>query len=77
MMLNSQRPYRSYLLRLWQEYHEGKSIWQASLESAQSGETKVCCDLLELVEYLAQQTQIADREYEKEVINHLLKDWQV
>lgn len=57
MITNPQRPYRSYLLRLWQIYEEGRHIWRASLESAQTGEVRHFATLAELIAYMAQQTK--------------------
>jgi hypothetical protein len=70
-----QRPYRSYLLRLWQVYVEGRQIWRASLESAQTGEVLHFANLRELTAFLVQQVRAADQQYEEEVISQLLKDW--
>jgi hypothetical protein len=71
-----QRPYRSYLLRLWQVYDDdGHLIWRASLESAQTGTLIHFSDLMDLVTYLMQEAQDADHHYVEEVLNQLFKDW--
>ena len=75
MSINPQRPYRSYLLRLWRVYQDGYPIWRAALESAQTGELIHFANLLELTRYLVQQVQIADQQYEEEIVKRLLKDW--
>lgn len=75
MTTNQQRPYRSYLLRLWQVYADGQHTWRASLESAQTGEVRHFANLQELVTYMAQQTQAAADHQEMEVLKQLLQDW--
>ncbi|MFN8489178.1 MAG: hypothetical protein U0350_16445 [Caldilineaceae bacterium] len=74
MSINQQRPYRSYLLRLWRVYQDGYPIWHASLESAQTGEVNQFANLRELTHYLVQQVRAADQQYEEEVVSRLLKD---
>jgi hypothetical protein len=70
-----QRPYLSYLLRLWQVYQDGQQIWRASLESAQTGALLYFANLAELTAYLAQQVRTAEHQHEEEVIHRLLQDW--
>jgi hypothetical protein len=48
--------YCSYLLRLWRGCSEAGMVWQASLESAQTGQRYVFSNLEELVEFLFDQT---------------------
>ena len=36
-MNEEQRPYTSYLLRLWQTQSDREMVWRASLESPKSG----------------------------------------
>jgi hypothetical protein len=43
---NSQpRPYRAYLLRLWQVEHADRPVWHASLEDPHTGERRGLADL--------------------------------
>ena len=48
--------YQSYLLRLWRISNQGKAVWRASLESAQTGERRTFADLASLVAFLEEQT---------------------
>lgn len=50
------RPYRAYLLRLWQVEGDVHPDWRASLEDPHSGERIGFADLGHLFEYLEQQT---------------------
>ncbi|MEZ4709890.1 MAG: hypothetical protein R3A44_21975 [Caldilineaceae bacterium] len=70
-----QRPYHSYLLRLWQTYQDGQACWLASLESAQTGELIHFATLAELILYLMQQVQSADQQHDEEVLNRLFQQW--
>jgi hypothetical protein len=44
------------LPRLWQASSNGKAVWRASLESAQTGERHGFADLASLVAFLEAQT---------------------
>jgi hypothetical protein len=46
------RDYLSYLLRLWREGGEGRSVWRASLKSSHTGEEVGFGSLEELFEFL-------------------------
>jgi hypothetical protein len=60
-MTEAPPPYQSYLLRLWQASSDGKGVWRASLESAQTGERRGFADLASLFTFLEQQTSAAVR----------------
>ena len=55
-MSKGQRPYLSYLLRLWQVGSEGEGVWRASLEDPHTGECKGFGSLEDLFEFLREQT---------------------
>ena len=55
-MSNEQPDYLSYLLRLWREDSRGPTNWQASLESAITGERHVFPCLMGLFAFLERQT---------------------
>jgi hypothetical protein len=55
-MADTQRSYRAFLLRLWQECSEGQWVWRASLEGPHSHARKGFPDLEQLCDYLRQQT---------------------
>jgi hypothetical protein len=50
------RPYRAYLLRLWQVEGDSRPEWHASLEDPHTGERRGFADLARLFEYLEEQT---------------------
>jgi hypothetical protein len=50
-----QSDYQSYLLRLWR-VNEGEEGWQASLESAHTGERRGFADLEAMFDFLRGQT---------------------
>src|SRR5437868_2962496 len=56
-MIDKQRHYLSYLLRLWQE-HATLRIWRASLENPQTGEREGFADMVQLFAFLEE--QVAD-----------------
>lgn len=56
-MAETQRHYRAFLLRLWQERREGKWIWRASLEDPHSHVRQGFPDLARLYAFLQEQMQ--------------------
>jgi hypothetical protein len=48
--------YLSYLLRLWREGGEGRSVWRASLKSSRTGEKVGFGSLEEMCEFLQRET---------------------
>jgi hypothetical protein len=63
-----QRRYMSYLLRLWQTSSGDELVWQASLESSQTGERQGFTSLDALFDFLRGQTdtETASSEDKKE-----------
>jgi len=64
-MAHHQTPYLAYLLRIWQEDHNGHSIWRASLERPGSNKRYAFPDFISLMTFLstemsAQQTTPTD-----------------
>ncbi len=51
-MADTQRRYRAYLLRLWQERSDGQWVWRASLEDPHSNVRKGFPDLERLTAFL-------------------------
>ena len=51
------KTYLSYLLRLWQEEHDGQLVWRASLESAHDGQRFGFATLHRLLAFLNEQTE--------------------
>lgn len=56
-MAETQRRYRAFLLRLWQELSDGQWIWRASLEDPHSNVRQGFPDLERLSAYLREQTE--------------------
>lgn len=56
-MAETQRRYRAFLLRLWQERNEGKWIWRASLEDAHSHVRMGFPNLARLLAFLKEETE--------------------
>lgn len=56
-MANTQRRYRAFLLRLWQERSGGEWVWRASLEDPHNNARKGFPDLERLSAYLKEQTE--------------------
>ena len=54
-MNTSHRYYQSYLLRVWKENPEGE--WRASLQNVTSGECRNYATLIDLYDYLSQQSE--------------------
>lgn len=52
LVIERQRPYLAYLLRLWQIQEKGEIGWRASLENAHTGEKLAFAHLDELVAFL-------------------------
>jgi hypothetical protein len=50
------RPYRAYLLRLWQMEGDERPEWHASLEDPHTGKRCGFADLAHLFDYLKEQT---------------------
>lgn len=57
-MIDEQRHYLSYLLRLWQERATSPAVWRASLENSRTGEVVGFADTMQLFTFL--QEQVAD-----------------
>jgi hypothetical protein len=55
-MNHSERPYLSYLLRLWRAAGDGDTVWRSSLQPAVSGERRHFATLEKLFAYLKQET---------------------
>jgi hypothetical protein len=55
-MSEEQRPYISYLLRLWQAQSQEGLVWRASLEHASTGERQGFASLADLLAFLEQAT---------------------
>lgn len=55
-MAGKSETYFSYLLRLWRDEGAGRTIWRASLESAQTGERHNFATLDDLFNYLREHT---------------------
>jgi hypothetical protein len=56
------RPYRAYLLRLWQaDGGDDRPEWHASLEDPHTGERRGFADLARLFEFLEEQTDDSPR----------------
>lgn len=56
-MADTQRRYKAYLLRLWQERSGGEWVWRASLEDAHDPVRKGFPDLEQLYTFLKEQTE--------------------
>jgi hypothetical protein len=65
-MSKGQRPYLSYLLRLWQVGSAGEGLWRASLEDPQTGECKGFGSLEDLFEFLREQTTVGPSDLSRE-----------
>lgn len=59
-MLEKQRRYQSYLLRLWAAGEEENTIWRASLEDPLTGQRRGFASLDDLFDFLRQQTRGSD-----------------
>ena len=57
VMTTRPRKYLAYLLRIWQEHQNGKTVWRASLEEPRTGERHGFANLTLLVDYLNGQLQ--------------------
>ncbi len=65
MVIKGSPEYMAYLLRLWPVQGRGKTIWRASLEDAQSGESHNFANLEDLFTYLLARTDaISDKRAE-------------
>jgi hypothetical protein len=62
MMADTQRRYRAFMLRLWQERSDGEWVWRASLEDPHSNARKGFPDLERLVVFLREQTEKGESE---------------
>ena len=60
-MINDQRPYHAYLLRLWRVNTGRSQVWHASVEDSRTGERKGFADLRGLLAFLEEQTSDKDR----------------
>jgi hypothetical protein len=58
----SKRYYLAYLVRLWREEGDDRTIWRASVEDPHTAERRGFSDLSRLFEFLRQQTETASRE---------------
>lgn len=54
-MIDEQRQYLSYLLRLWQERATSPAVWRASLENSRTGEVVGFADTMQLFAFLQEQ----------------------
>ena len=54
-MIDEQRQYLSYLLRLWQERATSPAVWRASLENSRTGERIGFSDTMQLFAFLQEQ----------------------
>ena len=54
-MVEKQREYLAYMLRIWSVTDTGKIFWRASVENAQTGERRGFANLDDLFEYLRSQ----------------------
>ena len=52
--------YYAYLLRMWQEQHNGQTVWRASLEGAQHGQQYGFANLHDLFNFLECRTEVND-----------------
>jgi len=55
IMVEKQREYLAYMLRIWSVRDNGKILWRASVENAQTGERRGFASLGDLFEYLQSQ----------------------
>jgi hypothetical protein len=60
-MIDSQRTYHAYLLRLWRVNSGRSTVWHASLEDSRTGERKGFADLPGLWAFLEEQTRAGDQ----------------
>jgi hypothetical protein len=60
-MIDDQRIYHAYLLRLWRVNTGHSTVWHASLEDSRTGERKGFADLPRLLAFLEEQTNDSDR----------------
>ncbi len=51
-MKDRKRRYLAYLLRLWQVWDKGQTVWRASVENAHTGEQRGFAGLAELFAFL-------------------------
>ena len=61
-MMNQQRQYLSYLLRLWQENNSDPPLWRASLEKPQAGTRLGFASLADLFAYLEKETKSSSQD---------------
>ena len=54
-VIEQERDYYSYMMRLWRVSERGTMVWRASLESAQTGERKGFVALDDMFDYLREQ----------------------
>jgi hypothetical protein len=57
-MNRNDRPYTSYLLRLWQIQGDQGPVWRASLENPQTGERQGFATMQDLFTFLTEQTDL-------------------
>jgi hypothetical protein len=55
-MVENDRGYRAYLLRLWQARSGGQMVWRASLQDAHGSERDAFPDLQALFDFLEEKT---------------------
>jgi hypothetical protein len=60
-MIDDQRTYHAYLLRLWRVNSGRSTVWHASLEDSRTGERKGFADLPGLLAFLEEQTNTVDQ----------------
>jgi hypothetical protein len=55
-MVDNDRGYRAYLVRLWQTHSGGQVVWRASVQDARGGERDAFADLQALFAFLEEKT---------------------
>ena len=60
-MIDDQRTYHAYLLRLWRVNTGHSTVWHASWEDSRTSERKGIADLPRLLAFLEEQTNTVDQ----------------
>ena len=66
-MLNEQRRYLAYMLRLWEVSNDGALVWRASLESPHTGERHGFADLEALFGFLEEKAERMSSDSESKI----------
>lgn len=69
-MIDEQRQYLSYLLRLWQERTASPAVWRASLEDSHTGERMGFADIMQLLAFLKEQIAVEPQPQPKSTDNN-------